>query len=243
MGMWAEIKAALNSTVGEKLKPLDKIIEEQAHENLYNTMASLTYTHVDEDEGIGGGVYVVPKGVAVLTDRIMSDSTNAPDVMSVILPNGLMGIDCHIADKWYNLKSIIIPNDCRYIADSAFSNLVQLQYIKWPSESKDVPYKVFSGCSSLKSIYLPEGVLYIGNQAFANCTQMRSIHLPSTMFGRLAFQAYSFDKCDVLVDVDYNGTLEQWEELQSGFKQALGTYTNGRTITIHCNDGETTITH
>lgn len=243
MGMWAEIKAALNSTVGKKLKPLDKIIEEQAHENLYNTMASLTYTHVNEDTGIGGGVYVVPKGVKVLTDRIMSDSTNVSDVVSVILPNGLTSIECHIADVWRNLKSVIISNDCRYIENSAFENLENLQYIKWPSETKTVPYKMFYECTSLKSIYLPEGVRTIGTNAFTNCINMRSIHFPSTMFGSLAFGSNCFSNCNSLTNVDYNGTLEQWAELQSGFKQALGTYTNGRTITIHCNDGETTITH
>lgn len=57
-----------------------------------------------------------------------------------------------------NIKDVVVNEDCRFIADYAFTY-----------------------CSKLKNVEIPEGVLSIGDSAFYSCGSLTSIKIPSTV--------------------------------------------------------------
>ena len=68
----------------------------------------------------------------------------------------------------------------------------------------------FSGCSSLTSITIPDSVTSIGSRAFDDCTSLTSI--------------------------TFNGTIEEWKNIEKG----NGWNGNTDNFMVHCTNGDLT---
>lgn len=96
--------------------------------------------------------------------------------------------------------------------------------------SGDFKYEVCPGgvyisgyTGSAKNVVIPEKiagkkVVEIGNNAFKNCKNLTSMKLISRF---LYFRRGSFENCNRLMAVDYEGTKEDWEGLFSGNDDSL----------------------
>ncbi len=82
----------------------------------------------------------------------------------------------------------------------------------------------------IEKIVIDEGVTSIGSAAFNGCTNLKSIEIPEslTYIGRNAF-VY----CDALTDINYAGTVAQWNEIY-----VADFHITKLPATIHCEDGD-----
>ena len=97
------------------------------------------------------------------------------------------------------------------IGDYAFAYSYSLTSVTIPDSVTTIGDHAFHSCDSLISVTIPDSVTSIGDWAFAHCYSLTSVTIPDsvTTIGGLAF----YD-CDSLTDVYYNGTKEQWNDIE-----------------------------
>ena len=116
------------------------------------------------------------------------------DIISVVVPNTVIGIDQNTfkslksvqkieihakIQKLYNgmfselreLKEVFIPNTVKTIESGAFYNCVKLENVIFEENSSlaSIYSAAFTECSSLKEITLPDSVKKLDQYCFANC--------------------------------------------------------------------------
>ncbi|MCI5582324.1 MAG: leucine-rich repeat domain-containing protein, partial [Anaeroplasma sp.] len=116
------------------------------------------------------------------------------DIISVVVPNTVIGIDQNTfkslksvqkieihakIQKLYNgmfselkeLKEVFIPNTVKTIESGAFYNCVKLENVIFEENSSlaSIYSAAFTECSSLKEITLPDSVKNLNQYCFANC--------------------------------------------------------------------------
>ena len=200
---WAEIKRAVNSTVGtEKFVPLNKFVESLMEEFSYEMAA----TNADIFGDAGGAVLVVPR-----MEVIPSNEYYYRNMVRAILPPGLKKIGNSAFSSCDQLRGVNIPDSVIEIGNSAFSSCSSLRNVKLPDQITKIEDETFEG-AALSSIIIPNKVETIGARAFALCSDLETITLPKsvTQIGSSAFSQTA------LKDVYYNGTQEEWNNIQIG---------------------------
>gem|GEM_PF-4164296 len=142
---------------------------------------------------------------------------------------GAMG-DCY-NPPWKDLKviDIVIGSGVTTIGDYAFyyrygGAPVSLTFEDGSQLTTIADYAFYA--TSLRSFTIPEGVTTIGPSAFA-WSSIQTLTIPSsvTTIGSEAFYEMHY-----LKDVYFNGTKEEWQTKNIGFR-------NSDLLTIHCTDG------
>ena len=123
------------------------------------------------------------------------------------------------------MESIVIPDSVKHICNGAFRSS-NLSSVTLPKNLLTLGDECFKGTGGLTEIVLPGTLTSIGANAFKECYDLATINLPSSMteLGNNLFMATS------LSEVTFDGTLAQWE--------AVTKEDSGRTVTIHCTDGD-----
>ena len=67
------------------------------------------------------------------------------------------------------------------IAGSAFSNCINLTYVKFPGSLIGIGDVAFAGCKSLNSLEFSEGIKTMGYIAFHGCTSLKSVTIPDSV--------------------------------------------------------------
>lgn len=85
-----------------------------------------------------------------------------------------------------NIKQVEIPdtyNDVPVteVADNAFTNCKQLEYVLIPSTIRRIGNNAFANCTTLKKIVGMTNVKILGNYAFNNCTMLQDLILPAKL--------------------------------------------------------------
>ena len=121
----------------------------------------------------------------------------------------------------------------------AFENCTWLTSITIPANVTNFG-DAFYNCKSLTSVTIDNGVTSIDNRAFYGCDRLTSVTIPNsvTSIGNSAFYG-----CDRLTSITYNGTKAEWEAIDkiTWIGGDLVGFT--KTCTIHCTDGDITITY
>lgn len=98
----------------------------------------------------------------------------------------------------------------------------------------DIEAWYFAGNEEIQQAIVREGVTQINNGCFDGCTLLKAITLPSTI-NYISY--YAFDGCASLKEINYNGTIEEWSQIEiCDNNESLGN------AVIHCTDGDTTYT-
>lgn len=94
----------------------------------------------------------------------------------------------------------------------------------------EIPDNAFARCENLTFASIGSGVTRIGQYAFLE-TNLTSVSIPSTV---TEIDSYAFYYCRHLTDINFKGTMEQWNAITFGsnWNNETGTYT------IHCTDGD-----
>lgn len=119
-----------------------------------------------------------------------------------------IGEDAHLPelDKKDHLliQKLIIPEQCKSIAEAAFENLANLRSVEIRAPIQRVGAKAFCGCVHLEQIVLPDSVDSIGEAAFLGCTSLAQVQLPQAL---TKVEAKVFCKCAELRNIDLPTTV------------------------------------
>ncbi len=179
---------------------------------------------------------------------------------NVIIPNSVTSIKQYAFYGCNGLISITIPDSVTSIGNYAFDYCDNLQYNEYDNGlylgNENNPYyalikakdesitsckindktnviagSAFEDCCWLTSITTPDSVTSICYCAFFGCISLTSIIIPNsvTSIDRLAFWG-----CDNLIEINFNGTKEQWRAIKKGSSW-------NRSVPVekvNCTDGE-----
>ena len=107
-----------------------------------------------------------------------------------------------------------------------------LENLVIPDNIKAIHKNAFHDCKQIRTLTISEGVETIGDSAFYGCVRLKKLYLPSTLtrIGNYAFYAIP----TTLLAIEYNGTVEQFKQIQ----KAPFWWDGFNTITVSCTDGE-----
>ena len=206
---------------------------------------------------------IVKNGIIDLGDGSAGNGTfsNCTNLMSIILPNGLMyikqncfegcksltnislpdsitSIGSHTFDGCSSLTSITIPNSVTNIGMYVFRDCSSLANITIPNSVTRIENETFYNCSSLASITIPESVTSIGQWAFNDCSSLASITIPE---GVTSISQWAFNDCSSLTNITYKGTKEQWNNINKSMASGKVDWCDSTLKTITCTDGVITL--
>ena len=130
---------------------------------------------------------------------------NIPNSINMIGESAFLGCE--------NLNSLVIPNSVNSIGSYAFSECSKLSNVIVPGEIETIPDNAFSYCDELSVVSIVSGVSTIGTNAFAGCGSLSSITIPASV---VSIQPGAFSYCRSLSDVYYEGTAEDWNNIELG---------------------------
>lgn len=112
---------------------------------------------------------------------------NNANIVSVVIPEGILTIGGGAFRECVALASVTIPSTITSIGEYAFYNCA-ITSLSLPEGLREIKQYSFYGCD-FTTIEIPYGVISIGNGAFAECTLVEEIVLPSSIeaIGKEAF--------------------------------------------------------
>ncbi len=128
-----------------------------------------------------------------------------------------------------NLSSYEIHPETKIIASGAFSGS-SLKSVIVSSNVTFIDSAAFLNCTSLESAVISDSVTSIGVSAFYGCTALKSIELSHSV---TVIEAYAFQGCTSLTSVFFEGTIDQWNEIELGYRW---NYSVPATC-VQCSDG------
>ena len=129
---------------------------------------------------------IIEEGVTTICANAFYDCGKLTDVS---IPNSIYYIDGAAFQYCDSLKKITIP-DGVHIGTAVFLECMNLENIKLPGDLEEIKAFMFYNCTSLETITIPATVKEIGENAFGGCKKLKSII--------------------------FEGTREQWNQLEIG---------------------------
>ena len=120
----------------------------------------------------------------------------------------------------------------------AFQNAKKLTQFTFSTDASftEIYDNAFDG-SGLTSVYLPENIATVGGDAFSNCENLTSLTIMNPEIDLYTYDedwCYTFENCNNLKSVTFNGTIEQAKKALTG-----SGLVNGCVVT--CTDGSYTV--
>lgn len=114
---------------------------------------------------------------------------NNEQIVSVVIPDGVLTIEGGAFRGCTSLESITISNTVTRIGEYAFFKCAGLTSITLPANLKVVETYAFAECISLSEVILPYGITNIKKKAFYGTVSLQSISLPESLedIGERAF--------------------------------------------------------
>ena len=142
---------------------------------------------------------------------------------SITIPDSVTKIDNSAFGYCTSLTSVTIPGSVTSIGESAFDRCESLTNVTIQDGVTSINQFAFVGCTSLTSITIPASVTSIDEFVFSGCTSLTSITIPASVT-KIANRVFAY--CDSLTDIYYDGSEEQWKQIN-----ADNDYTG---VTVHC---------
>ena len=191
---------------------------------IIGTSTSMPWFKIDENGGIffdedkykGASTLIIPdvfdnKLVMAIGDK---GFFYADLLEEVILPPSVKRIESQAFFACSDLKKIEFPEYVEFIGEKAFEDCTSLSSVTFSAKLTEIGTAAFRNCDALTEVSLPEGFLTLGARSFASCEKLAAFSFPSTI---TLIGNKLFDGNKNIVSVSYNGTLERFKELCSGF--------------------------
>ena len=170
---------------------------------------------------------IIPEGV---TSIGICAFCKCGTLSSITIPDSVTSIGNDAFQECYDLSSITIPDSVTSIGNNAFQGCDNLSSVTIGLGVTSIGGSAFSECENLSSVTIGSGVTSIGGFAFGNCTRLSSVTIGS---GVTSIGVGIFANCGSLTDITYNGTVDQWLQIDGGVNVA-----DWSAKTIHCTDGD-----
>ena len=151
-------------------------------------------------------------------------------MVTVEIPDTVTEIGKWAFYEWENLEKVTMPSNITSIGRNAFDGCSSLTNITIPEGVTSIEVDAFFGCSSLTSIVIPEGVIRIKFGTFLVCSNLESVTIPNSVTD---IEVLAFSECNSLTNITYNGTQEQWNNIN----KVSGWNEKSPIATITCTDG------
>jgi len=179
--IWAEVKSALNSTVGNRMKPLDEIIKEAEYDSYYYG-AVLDAERETKDYSVESGglplkVAVIPYGLKNTNDFYFG---NGNGVRHVFLPSTLESIGYGFGNQIggiTHLKNLRLPPRLKFIGERAFNGAEELESLVIPRTVNSIGEQAF-GYTSLRTVVFEGKPSSISARAFSGSHSITDIYVP-----------------------------------------------------------------
>lgn len=137
-------------------------------------------------------------------------------------------------DCW-KLRSVTLPDTVTSIGVRAFYDCRSLTSVNLGKNVSEIGREAFYDCKSLSSITIPDGVKTIDTNTFHGCETLTKVVLPLNLE---KIEASAFEDCMELKTLEYNSTKADWDKVEKAEGWNSGSYIT----TVHCTDGDITIT-
>ena len=129
------------------------------------------------------------------------------------------------------VTNLVIPDSVTSIGERAFSFCRSLTSVTIPDSVTSIGESAFYYCRSLTSINIPDSVTSIGSNAFYECRSLTSVAIGN---GVTSIGNEAFSWCSQLADINYNGSMEEWNKIvkAESWDSSTGNYV------VHCTDGD-----
>lgn len=152
-------------------------------------------------------------------------------LQNFIVPNNIVEIGKYAFSGCKNLSSIQLSSNLKSIHDGAFGFCSNLETVIFSDSLQIISRSCFNSCSSLETIILPDSVKIILENAFFRCWNLKKVSIPKD----INFIGDGiFSNCDNLSQVDYRGTIEEFNHVPFRGKRELA---GNRKIVVNCLDG------
>ncbi len=149
----------------------------------------------------------IPESVTYISNDLFY---NCSSLTSITIPDSITSIGDYAFWNCRGLTSIAIPNSVTSIGDGAFRQCQNLTNINIPEYISSVGNLVFYQCNSLTDITIPDSVISIGDNAFSECRCLTSLVISDSV---TSISETAFRYCYNISDVFYEGTPDEWNEL------------------------------
>ena len=187
--------------------------------------------------------FTIPEGV---TSIGFTAFFNCDSLTSVEIPDSVTIIGSQAFYNCDSLTSITVDENnenFKSIDGNLYSKdgKTLIQYVKGKTATKfTIPEGVtsigdyaFHNCTSLTSVEIGDSVTSIGYCAFSYCTSLTSVVIGDSV---TSIGDFAFGSCTNLTSISFNGTVEQWNAIESS------SWNYGVPATkVICNDGEVDI--
>lgn len=119
------------------------------------------------------------------------------EIITVVIPNGVMVIPRSMFFSCKNLEKVTIPDTVECIEEYAFAGCTALKQIDFQNLSrlKSIGHSAFDKCASLKEAHFPSSLEELGDAAFRDCTALETVIGSENIknVGRFCFQNTAYE--------------------------------------------------
>jgi hypothetical protein len=168
---------------------------------------------------VNSDYYSIPstlKNVTVLGGEIKSGAFyNCGKIQTITLADGVTAIGSHAFNGCANLEKVTFSSNIVFLGANAFANAPSS---RWFGESYagqiyvgKVLYKYKDDTVANAAFTIRDGTTQIYDFAFYNCAGLERIVIPASV-KKIGYNA--FFGVDYAIDVNYGGTLSQWNDIE-----------------------------
>ena len=218
---WAEIKSALNSSVGtSNHKPINELIEEEGYRSIYNNALTLKECQLDSiapmqffrykgydstssyldlvDES--SKILFLENGFKKIRENFCSGNHN---VISAHLPPSIVEIGYEAFADCGFLENVNIPSGVKRIGQHAFA-YVPIKSLMLGNKIEVVSDAAFSYNNKITTAVIDataSNSLSLGSNIFAFCSYLERVYIFARPGAEISISPYAFSNCDNLVDI------------------------------------------
>ena len=151
----------------------------------------------------------------------MGSFEDCPKLKNTVIPEGVTTIN-HSFNRCNSFTAVSVPSTVNDL-QSSFCDCILLKNVELKNAGGIA--SSFKNCTEITEVVLPSGIIAV-SESFTNCTNIRKVTMPIS----LEHANHSFTDCPFLMDIYYEGTVEEWKKMYM-------INIEGTTI-VHCKDGD-----
>ena len=175
--------------------------------------------------------YVIPEGVEVIDEMAFYIYWEFEMYLKeIVFPSTLLRISNQAFYYQGELAHITLPDHLTSIGNHAFSGCYKLSSIDFNNELTEIGHEAFC-YANLEEIVIPSSITRLELDCFEYCRHLRSVTLPASLE---YFDYNVFTGCESLNEINYLGTMEQWQAIHFSENKKISVYIQ----IVHCTDGD-----